>query len=185
MGLYYSRGLHMEAAFGWLGDLIRALVTILPRLSLIQSDERGVLYTFGRVKELKPGLHMWWPLWSHLAKCKVTRDTIHTSYQSLATKDDAEITVAVTIIFTIADAVTAVAKVSDFQGAVVDIVGVVVKRLVIQREWQQLKNEQVEVDKLLSRRCRKRLAPYGVAVKSAYISELAKPYNVRLMQSQG
>lgn len=175
----------MDTALGWIGDLVKTLAAVFPRLCLVTANNRGVLFTRGNVRLLLPGMHWFWPVWSRVEIVNVTRDTTQLHYQSLITSDEEQVTVSVTVTHGIDDAVTSVAEVADIKGAIADIAAVAVKQLIIKRSWDELKSDQARVDKMLTRRCRRLLAPYGVGVESAYISELTKPVNIRLMQSGG
>ena len=175
----------MDTALGWLGDLVRTIATVFPRLCHVPANSRGVLFKRKNVYLLLPGLHFYWPVWSEVTLINVTRDTTQLHYQSLVTKDECGVTISVTIVHSIQDAVVAVAEVADLKGTISDVCAAAVKRIITDRDWNELKEDQPRIDRMLTRRCKRMLEPYGVAVESAYISELSQPITIRLMDNGG
>jgi len=66
----------MTSGFQWLNELMRWMGRWVPRIVLIRSTHRGVLFGPGdQVRELPPGVHVFWPIWSELEKVAMTRRT--------------------------------------------------------------------------------------------------------------
>ena len=63
----------MASAFEWLNNIFKALGKLIPRIFLIRSTYRGVLFARdGSMKEVSPGLAWHWPIVSELRKIPVT-----------------------------------------------------------------------------------------------------------------
>ena len=113
------------SAFTWLNNLMEWFGRWFPRLTLIRSTHRGVLFLpGGRVKELCPGLWWYWPITSELQKI---------SMQDRATLTSAQVVghcrlVAVSVVWRVKDAKAVATRYRQFEARVTNEARVQVNR---------------------------------------------------------
>lgn len=175
-------------ALDWLGDIAQWILTLVPRLVLVRKTHAGVKFTRGRAIVLKPGLHLVWPVWSEVEKVCVVRQTVNLPYQCLVASDGTGVVVAVTVVYTISDAMAALTGTDNLVDTVLDISHLAVKRVVQTCLTGELRDGSIKrngrsynLDKLLRKRLSLDLSTYGVSVKQAFISEIAFPLMVRMI----
>ncbi len=171
-------------ALDWLGDLIVVLGQLIPRIFLVKQTHAAVIFTRAKTKAVKPGLHVYWPIWSEVKQICVVRQTVNLPYQTLTTKDKFGIVVAVTVIYTINDPLLALSTTDDIIDTIQDIAHWAVKRVVTSCDVAELLSGRVnnrKLDSVIRCRLQSDLNSYGVGIKQAFISEICLPYLVRVM----
>lgn len=170
----------------WLTQFIEKITAIFPRIAHIKYTDRGVCFKKGGVKELLPGIHFYWPIWTEVFVHPVVRQTQQLPAQTLVTKDGISVTVSVTIRFEIEDIISAFGRTYDFVDTIQDISQGEVATLICSKNYQEIidskKDENTDIDILLSRIIRRRLKPFGVSLKKAFIAEFSPCYPIRLWQ---
>lgn len=171
--------------FEWLNDIVRGLLTLVPRLHLVRSTHRSVLFRYGKHFELRPGIHCYWPITTEIVTTPVVRQTLNLTYQSLVARDGESVVLAVTVVYEISDVVAALTTTDNIVDTIQDISHAAVKRVVAVCSADELQKGRTEqgksIDRLLRQRLQTDLASYGVNVRGGFIAEFAKPYFVRLM----
>lgn len=171
-------------ALDWLGDLIVVVGNLIPRLFLVKQTHAAVIFTRSRAKALRPGMHIYWPVCSEVKQICVVRQTINLPYQTLTTKDKYGIVVAVTVVYTINEPLSALTTTDDILDTIQDISHWAVKRVITECNMSELIDGQInskKLDTIIRHRMQNDLRSYGVCVKQAFISEICLPYLVRLM----
>lgn len=164
----------------WLSDLLQTCSLILPRLHLVRSTHRGVLFTLGHHKPVGPGARIFWPVISELVTIPVVRQTLNLPWQSLETSCGQAVCVAVTVVYQISDVEAALTETDNITDTVQDIAHKAVKRVVSESTVDDLKDSR-SIDTRLRKRLRVDLRPFGVDVTQAFVSEFSRPCMVRLM----
>jgi len=167
----------------WINDLVQAVLSFIPRPLIVRSTHGGVKWKFGRkIRELKPGFHFWWPLVSETCLIVTARQTHNTATQGLMTLDREQVAVGGVLVYSIKDVVQAIGKRNwDVETTVNDITQAAIVSVITQWTLDDLLSEICgDVEKQLTRRCRKELRQYGVYVHRAALTDfsICKAYNV-------
>ena len=169
----------------WLNDIMRALLTLVPRPVLIRSTHAGVMFTRSKARQLTPGLWWYWPIWSEVVQSPTVRQTLNLTYQSLVASDGESVVIAVTVVYRIDDIHAALCETDNILDTIQDVAHGSVKRLVCRHSSSELQAGRTEtgksIDGMLRRRIQTDLSPFGVRVDRAFIVEFSRPYFVRLM----
>lgn len=168
----------MDQALSWVGDIVRALLQFIPRLLIVRSTHRGVKWPWGRrPKEMKPGIHMFWPVFTECEKIVVARQTQDIPPQVLTTSDGHSVAVGAFATYGIRDVVLAIGERNwDVDGTVKEICAAAISQVIGQHTFDQLSEEKKtgQLEKRLTSACRKKLRKYGVGVHSCCVTDFAK-----------
>lgn len=172
----------MEGAFAWVSNLIHSFGMLFPRLLHVQMNLGCVLFKRSQVVVLKPGLHLYWPIWSHPELYPIKRQTLNLRPQLLTTHDGRTITVSATVIYEICDIRKALVETYDLEETVADIAQRGIKQVVLGMEFEAIKDEQESLDEQLNVAVRRDLLTHGVAVREAFLSDVAPCFALRNIQ---
>lgn len=169
----------------WLNDIVRGLLAFVPRPILVRKTHGAVLFRRSQAKRLTPGLWWYWPIWSQVVTVCVVRQTINLPFQALVSLDGEQLVLAVTVVYEIPDVEAALTGTDDITDTIQDVSHRAVKQVVSACSSSALLAGKTDkgrsVDSLLRKRLNADLAGYGVRVRQAFVSEISKPYIVRLM----
>lgn len=171
-------------ALDWLGDIAQWLLALIPRVVLVRRTHGAVRFTRDHVKELKAGIHLYWPVWSEVQQICVVRQTLNLSYQCLMSKDKETVVVAAIVVFRITDAAAALTTTDNIQDTIHDVAMAAIRRVVSSCDFDEIHantSKGKSIDSLLRRRLQSELSTYGVAVDRAFLSEICQPVIVRLL----
>jgi len=163
----------MEGAFGWISSIIHNIGLVLPRLLHVQFNLGCVLFKRGGTKVLKPGMHIYWPIWSEPIRYPIKRQTLNLPPQVLTTGDGKTVTVSVTVVYEVSDIEKALVETFDLEETVTDVAQLGVKTVVLSHDYDDLKGNQEEIDKSLKKSIRSALHPHGAKVIEAFMSDFA------------
>jgi len=163
----------MSSAFGWIADLVNWFARIIPRLYLLKYNYSAIKYVYGKkVKELKPGIHIYWPLVTEIEEFPIARQTQSLEHQVLMTSDMHKIVVTGVIIYEVSDVVAALSENYDINDTISDIAMTSIVNTIRSRTMSQLMidlTSDVEVE--FTNSCRDSLWSYGVKVhRAAFLS---------------
>ena len=162
----------MDTAFGWLGRLMDALGSFIPRLVIVRTTHGGVAFVRGKnPKEIKPGIMWFWPVWTDYIILPVVRQSLDLPSQTLTTKDDQAITVAAVIVYEVSDIMRALTVQWDLDETLQDVSCAAVREYVVARRFSEI---QVDDAKMLRDVIRKRVQRYGIAVRDAWVTDFAR-----------
>lgn len=172
----------MNTAFGWLGQIIETALSFFPQLMIVRNTHEAVKWkVFGRVVAVSGGRRTWyWPLVTDIDTIVVARQTSDLPTQVLMTKDRESVVVGAMVVFWINDVVKAIGEKNwDVESVVLDITKAVVVEEVMGRTLDELLTSQAEgrqgdFCKQLTANCRKQLAPFGVHVHRATLTDFSK-----------
>tara|TARA_R110002167_G_scaffold89203_1_gene240628 strand:- start:5685 stop:6245 length:561 start_codon:yes stop_codon:yes gene_type:complete len=179
--------------FSIIGEVIRAILKVIPRLVLVRSTHAGVKFRFGsRVLKidstngiLKTGLHVTWPLVTEYELIPVVRQAIELPAQYLTTKDGTTIAVSGTLVFEVSDIIKALTETSDFEDDLATIAAAHIKKSLMNFSFQQIQEGSDEVDKKLTREMRSALRFAGVKVLEVCLSDFSKTRVISLFGAGG
>lgn len=180
----------LDAIFQVLGELVRLLLSWLPRPYLVNVTERAVLFRRGRPPILKgPGFRWHTPLFSTYERYSLLRDPVKFAPAILPTRDGKPVAIGFVIVWHIEpkDVVTAATTTSDLEEMIGEVSESLLPPLVLQHSFDELlgrvrggRNLKT-VNESLTEESQALLEPYGVTVDSARINFLAPSRVFRLL----
>lgn len=169
----------MDAALGWLGTIVEALLQFIPRLKIIRATHEGVRWRRGKHPiRMKPGLHVWWPLTTEIEEIVIARQTINLAGQTLETKDNKQVVAETYCVYRIYDVVKAIGEKNyDVDSTICDITQAAVVEFVMSHTLEELKagvsDSESRISKKLTAIVRKRLRQYGVSILRCGFTDFA------------
>lgn len=166
----------MEGALSWFGSLIEWFGQWIPHILIVRTTHGGVKFIRGhKVKEIKPGIHLYWPITTDVEIIPIVRQTFNLKSQRIATQDNKTISVSVVIIFMIDDVLKALTETWCYHDTVCDTAQAAVVEVLVKKSYDELvTNIDTDIKNQLSITVRKRLKKFGVYVESAQLSDYAK-----------
>lgn len=164
----------MESALGWIGDLVAWIVNWLPALEVIPKTHAGVKFVRGwKTKELKPGMHWYWPITSKIITAPVVRQSLQLKGQTLTCADQKCLYISVVLVYEIHDIYEALVETWDFDETIEDIAQKSTASRVSEydRDFLLTHGEDFLAD--LKDWVEDRLTAYGVTLLSVGIVDLA------------
>lgn len=163
----------MDIGLGWLSDMMRALAKLLPRLIHVDKTQEGVMFWLSHARRIGPGVHVYWPIVMRPMVHPVVRDTLNLPPQTLpyGNKEPLGLTISVTVVYTIDDILKALAQTYDFMVTIRDRAQAGVVPVVIGRTVDELVDKYQRINSAITKRIRKDLAPFGVRVETAFMSD--------------
>ena len=167
----------MTAPLQFLNDFFTWAVTYFPNLELMQANYGGVRFLpGGKVKEIKPGLYVYWPLTTAVQEIQVKRQSIEVQ-QELTTKDGITVMVKTVIVFTVEDVMKALVETADFDDTTEEMGQKGTVAAIMSRDFDQILVDMVESNDVrneVTRGARSALLPFGVKVEDAFISSFGR-----------
>ena len=169
----------MDAAFGWLGRFMETLGGFVPRWRVIPMTHGGVSFVRGKVvKAIKPGLYWYWPIWTDYVIIPVVRQSLNLPAQTLTTADDHAVTLSTVIVYEVTDVVKALTSQWELEDTVQDIALAAVREYSMRKTFEQLR---LDDGSALKETIKRRVQRYGVGVRDAWITDLAKTRVITLV----
>mgnify|MGYP001561192741 CR=1 FL=1 len=184
----------MDAALGWIGDLIRALLSVVPRLLIVRDTYAGVAFVRGnQIRPLLPtnglwapcgpwwcrfarwqrcGIHVYWPLVTEYELASVRRQTTNLSAQYLCTSDRKPVGVSGIFVWEVADAVLLLTQCHDYEDTIRDLALAVIKEVVTGVAFDELVSFQDRIDTELTETLGEELRPFGVHTLRVTLTDL-------------
>ena len=167
----------MSMPLQFLNDFFTWLVTYFPNLELMQANYGGVRFLpGGKVKEIKSGLYVYWPLTTAVQEIQIKRQSIEVQ-QELTTKDGVTVMVKTVIVFTVFDVMLALVETADFDDTTEEMGQKGTVHAVMSREFNQILVDMVESNDIrneVAQGARTALRPFGVKVEDAFISSFGE-----------
>jgi regulator of protease activity HflC (stomatin/prohibitin superfamily) len=177
----------MDAALGWIGQLVDWLLQLLPRITWVPVTHGAVTITRGRkVRSYGPGIvgrwwrPLWWPAWTEVHTYPTVRQTHNTPSQTLTTLDCKSVSVSGVIVYRIPDLEKALTSQWDLEDTINDISQAAMRSFVCSRSFDELRTEDGAE---LKAAIQKPLSRYGVGVSEAWITSLAVTKVITLVRS--
>lgn len=156
---------------GWLGQFIEFLLSFVPRMVIVQWNERGVRYVRGREPtELLPGVRWYWPWCTEIAKHHVNRCVLQVASLSLETADGIPVQVGMVVTYHITDVLLFEVQNFNADESLAEVAQGGLRDIVMEMEWSKLTSrapKDSRFEGMLARRMQDTLARFGVEVESA------------------
>lgn len=163
----------------WLTNILETLRNIFPKTFTVFPDEGGVRITFGtKVKSLKPGWYIYWPIIQHVEKLSITPQAIDLRPQSVRASDGTDMVISGAILYRISDARKAILDVQDYDRSLqVLALGVIA-------EFVGIHNCRLEISELrevILTGVRDEATGFGLKIMKVYITDLGCAKNLRVL----
>lgn len=176
----------IESAFGWIGQIAEWFGQFVPRILILDTTMGAVAFRRGKhAVALSAGWHLWWPVTTLVHSYPVARQADNLRSQTIVTSDDKVVVIGGMIVYEVSDILALVGKTFKPEDTVQDIALSAIHDVCCQLSWDDLKGEQRKgtLDTKLRREAAKLLAPYGVTVLKAMLTDLAPGRVIRIVQS--
>lgn len=178
----------MESIFGLLGQILEAILSVIPRLTIVRATHKAVKWRYGKQPiAIEPGLTIYWPLVTELDTQVVARQTLNLPTQHLTTKDNIPVALGGFVVYTIQDIVLAIGEKNyDVDDTVSDLAQAALVEEVTSLTYDELMKgisggPKSEVYESLSQNLHEQLAKFGVAIERAGLTDFAKCRVIRLL----
>lgn len=167
----------MDAALGWIGELVRAMASVVPRLVLVRKTEQAVKFIRGSAKVVGPGLHVFWPVTTEVDVVPVVRQVMELAPQTLLTTDAVPVVVGGVVIYAITDLHAYLVENFDASESLSEAAQAGIRNAVVSLSLDDLQEARVKLDRKLTRAVGRAVKEFGVEVEAARLTTLA-PANV-------
>jgi len=171
----------MDSALGWIGDLVRWLVSWVPHLVLVRRTERAVKFIRARTVEIGPGLHLWWPITTEVEVRPVVRQVMGLGTQTLTTKDGMAVIVDGLLVYSINDLHTYLVDNWEAEDSLGEIGQAGIRKAVVGTDFEDIQRGMADVDNRLTREAQKLLERFGVEVELMRLTSFARAHVVNLV----
>ena len=164
----------METAFSWLNDLFQAALNFIPHRVIIQSVEAGIKFKHGKVYLLKPGTHMYWPLFSEVFSYPINLQPIDVRPQIFYDKEQSAGKVSAALTYKIKDPLKAFTIAHDLDDTLkIYVLGVINKglRTVCVNKLQK---EITQVEAKIYEDIKEKFEEWGVELVDFFFSDYSK-----------
>jgi regulator of protease activity HflC (stomatin/prohibitin superfamily) len=164
----------MDQAFGWIGEIFRAMLKIIPWLVIVPATHGGVAFVRGhRVKEWKPGLQLYWPVVTTFKLMAVVRQTQMIQSKVVMTKDLRTVIVGALVTYFVDDVVSAMAKIADLPSDIMERSQGALLAVVSENTLEEIQADRARFNKIVSERVGQAMNGYGVQILQAQLTEFA------------
>lgn len=164
----------MDQAFGWIGEIFRAMLKFIPWLVIVPATHGGVAFVHGhRVKEWKPGLNWYWPLVTTFKLMATVRQTQLIQSKVVMTKDLRTVTVGALVTYFVDDIVAALVKVADLPSDIMERTQGAILAEVAEYTLEEIQRDRRGFNQKVTERVTGELTGYGVHILQAQLTEFA------------
>jgi regulator of protease activity HflC (stomatin/prohibitin superfamily) len=176
----------MDAALGWLGEIVNALLQFVPRLVVVRQTHGGVKFAFGNhVTPMlcdnglwlplvgRTGLHIYLPLVTEIELVPIRRQPTNLSAQRLMTQDGVTVGVGGMIVYEIVDVVKLITGSWAYDATVRDYGMAAIKRVVGDNNFNTFFQQPDVIDTALTAQLAADLEPLGIRVLRVTLSDFA------------
>lgn len=175
----------MEIAFAWLGQMMEAVLKLVPRLTVVEATQGGIKMRKGNeVTELKPGLVWHWPLITVVKVVTVVRDTMDLPGQTFTTKDNKTVLTSGMVQYQINDVVKLLTTAPDYTNTIADLVMNAIHDTFITYTWEELRVgiENGTLRKEMKKAAQGELSGFGVKIISVGLKDNAVAIVLKIVQ---
>jgi regulator of protease activity HflC (stomatin/prohibitin superfamily) len=185
----------MEAALGWLGDIVQAILMLFPRLLIVRTTheavkwvrgskvvlmkhDNGMIRIFpllvGRVR--RTGLHFYWPLVTEHEIVPIKRQTTNLDPQYLETRDGQMVGVSGVFIYEVVDTVALLTECYDYEDTIKDLALASIKKIIVDNDYAVIRQKPHEIDKKLTLQLRNDLKRFGIKTVRFTLSDCTRMF---------
>ncbi len=176
----------MDSALAWIGQIASWLGAFIPRWTILDTTEGGVLFVRGwKAKAIGPGVHWYWPVTTTIVLYPTARQADNLRTQTLVTTDDKVVVVGGMIVYEVKNVLTLLSTSHSAATTIKDLALTALHDVCCRLSWEELKAEQRKgtLDTKLRRAAQDALSSYGVTVLKVMLTDLAPTRVIKLLQS--
>ncbi len=164
----------------WLNSLIEKLLSVIPRLTLVNPDEGAARTTLGKyTKLLGSGWYFYWPLIQTLQTITVTPQVVDVRVQSVRTIDGTDMAIGLAVRYRITNAVSAQLKVLDYDRSLQNQALVACVEIIGNMTMSEVFVDDVNVK--LTDLVQKKARGWGIEVQSCGVTDIGETTNIRVL----
>jgi regulator of protease activity HflC (stomatin/prohibitin superfamily) len=171
----------VDAALGWIGDLVSWLVSWLPHLVQVRKTERAVKFIRGKTAEIGPGLHLWWPITTEVEVRPVVRQVMGLGSQTLTTKDGQAVHVDGLLVYSIGDLHTYLVENWEAEDSLGEVGQAGIRKAVVNMDFDDIQRGMADVDNRLTKEAQKLLERFGVEVELMRLTSFSRAHVLNLV----
>jgi regulator of protease activity HflC (stomatin/prohibitin superfamily) len=155
-----------------IGQLFNTALSLCPRLTFVRKTHGAVVFRpGGKIRQLTPGLHWYWPLTSEVEEIITARQTHSLCHQTITTKDGTVLAVSAVLVYRVENVTAALVECYDVAEAIEDVVLSAVAEVLSRAKVTP--NLLARTELPLTRLSRSRLRPFGVSVLRCCLVDFA------------
>ena len=158
----------MDAALGWIGEIIEWLGQWVPRWLVITPQDRAIKFVRGKkTRVLEPGVRWYWPPFTEVdGPFPVTWQPMATSTLHLMDKDNTPVSAQGFIVFRVVDPVKYRVDHHAAEDCIDDVVGAAIRDVITSKSVKEVQgNHRRTTDTALTRTAAQALEDFGVEVR--------------------
>ncbi len=164
----------MESALGWIGDIIRWLLNIIPRLVLVRATHGAVKFIRARTKVIGPGLHIWWPITTEVELAPVVRQVLSLEQQVIQTADGKTVIADGVLVYAIKDLHKFLVENFDAEENMTELAEAALRQAIIRETYDEINSGRVKLDNRLAKEAGQLLEPFGIVVETMRLQSCAE-----------
>ncbi len=165
----------MEGALGWIGELARFIGQFFPRLEIVKKTHGGVAFVRGKnVKEIRPGLYVWWPFWTECMFYPIVRQSLNLPPQTLTTNDDVSVSVSGVVIYKVDDIVCALSSQWDLNETIRDISMAAMREFICSSHFKTVNQNRKKMEEKWHKELQISLGAYGIEILDAKLTDFSR-----------
>lgn len=164
----------------WLTNILETLRNVFPRTFTVFPDEGGIRITLGtKVKPLKPGWYVYWPVIQHVEKLSITPQAVDLRPQSIRTEDGTDMVISGAILYGIRDARKAILGVQDYDRSLQVLALGVIAEFMGKHKLADTKISDLR--EVIRIGVRDEATGFGLKIMKVYITDLGCAKNLRVL----
>ena len=178
----------MESLLGLIGQFMEAILSVIPRLTIIRATHKAVKWKCGKNPvAVQPGLNIYWPVVTELDLQVTARQTLSIATQHLVTADGVSVAIGAYVVYTIKDVVLAIGEKNyDVDDTISDLAQAALVEEITSLDYDELLEgiqggRESDVYQALTQNLNEDLSEYGVSVERAGLTDFAKCRVYRLL----
>lgn len=164
----------MDAALGWIGDIVRWVLLVFPRLTLVRMTHRGIKFVRENAIEIGPGLHVWWPVTTEVETVPVVRQVIALAQQIIRTKDGKTVIADGVLVYSVGNVMVYLTENWDADQNIAEIAQAALRSAILSLTLEEIDSGRVKLDNKLTREATGLLQPFGVSTEALKLVSCAE-----------
>lgn len=163
----------MDAALGWVGELVAWVAAWIPQIIHVRVTEQGIKYVRAKAKLIEPGLHIYWPITTQVELYPVVRQVMDLPTQTVVCNDGegtSSVAVGGVVIYTITDLYMFLVDNYDAADSMSEAAQTGVRKAVLAESVQSINEGRAKIDNRLTREVQAAVKGFGVEVEIARLT---------------
>jgi regulator of protease activity HflC (stomatin/prohibitin superfamily) len=164
----------MDAALGWIGDIIKTLIKFVPHIVHVRATHAGVKFVRAKTRVIGPGIHWYWPLVTYPFIYPTVRQVLPLEQQLVRTKDGRTVVVDGVVVYFISNIETFLVDNYEAEASLTEVALAGIRAAILDLTLDEIFSGRVKLDKRLTKEVGESLEEYGVTVEFAKLQSCAE-----------